>query len=363
MARPPEVFVRPITMAEGQRLQRIGRTAKDPVKLRRSIVVLMSAQGQPAADIAHLMRVSADYVRGVIHAFNERGFDALDPKWAGGPPKKISDVVRAKIVTIAWCDPRFLKLPFSTWSLSKLRQHVIDTGLVGQVSRETLRRILHEGGVSWQATKTWKSSNDPDFQAKLRRILDLYDRPPADGRVVCVDEFGPLNLQPRAGKVWRPACRTRRLRATYTRTEGVRHMLAALDLASGKMFYRIKNRKRAREFLGLLKALRARWPGEKLYLICDNFSTHKHATVKAWCAANQVELVFLPTYASWLNWIECEFAALRYFALNGTDHQSHAEQDAAIGAYIRWRNHRAKPKTNFAPGSRIREPGYTIKAA
>lgn len=79
MARPPEVFGRSITMAEGQKPQRIGRTAKDPVKLRRSIVVLMSAQGQPAADIAHLMQVSPDYVRGVIHAFNERGFDALDP--------------------------------------------------------------------------------------------------------------------------------------------------------------------------------------------------------------------------------------------------------------------------------------------
>jgi hypothetical protein len=36
------------TSAEGQRLQRIGRTAKDPVKLRRAIVVLMSAQGQSA---------------------------------------------------------------------------------------------------------------------------------------------------------------------------------------------------------------------------------------------------------------------------------------------------------------------------
>jgi transposase len=144
--------------------------------------------------------------------------------------------------------------------------------------------------------------------------------------VICVDEFGPLNLLPRAGKVWRPAGRTRRLPATYTRTEGVRHMLAALDLATGKMFYRIKDRKRAREFLSLLRALRARWPGEKLYMIADNFSTHKHATVKTWCAANQVELAFLPTYASWLNWIECEFAALRYFALNGTDHQTHPEQ-------------------------------------
>jgi transposase len=45
-------------------LQRIGRTAKDPVKLRRAIVVLMPAQGQSAPDIAHLLDCSAEYVRG-----------------------------------------------------------------------------------------------------------------------------------------------------------------------------------------------------------------------------------------------------------------------------------------------------------
>src|SRR5262249_45943215 len=45
------------TSAEGQRLQRIGRTAKDPLKLRRAIVVLMSAQGQSAPDIAHLLKI------------------------------------------------------------------------------------------------------------------------------------------------------------------------------------------------------------------------------------------------------------------------------------------------------------------
>ncbi|MET8308800.1 transposase [Micromonospora sp. NPDC005173] len=62
----------------------------------------------------------------------------------------------------------------------------------------------------------------------------------------------------------------------------------------------IRDRKRWREFLSFPKTLRARWPGEHLYLICDNFSPHKHPEVKAWCAAHQVELVFLPTYASWL---------------------------------------------------------------
>src|SRR6266852_1360677 len=84
MARRPDVFVRPLSMDEGRKLARITRTAKDPVKLRRAIVVLMSGQGQAVRDITTLMQVSADYVRDVIHAFNERGFDALNPKWSGG---------------------------------------------------------------------------------------------------------------------------------------------------------------------------------------------------------------------------------------------------------------------------------------
>jgi transposase len=98
--------------------------------------------------------------------------------------------------------------------------------------------------------------------------------------------------------------------------------------------------------------------------VLDNFSPHKHPNLRAWAAANEVELVFLPTYGSWLNWIESECAALRYFALNGTDHRSHDEQNTAIGAYNRWHNARAEPKTNFAPDSRIRTwTQYTAKAA
>lgn len=44
-------------------------------------------------------------------------------------------------------------------------------------------------------------------------------------------------------------------------------MLAALDLGSGQMTYRVRERKRWREFLAFLKLLRARWPGQRLYVI------------------------------------------------------------------------------------------------
>jgi transposase len=336
VARRPSVFVRPLSIDEGRKVQRITRTAKDPVRLRRAIVVMMSGQGQTVRDITSLLQVSEDYVRDVIHAFNERGFEALNPKWSGGRRKKIGEQLRSWICTIARTSPADWGITgFSTWSLTKLRDHLLAEGIVAELSRET-----------------------------LRRILDLYDHPPEDRRVVCVDEFGPLNLLPRKGKAWRPRGKPRRQPATYHRHDGVMHMLAALDLATGRLFYRIRARKRSMEFLDLLKALRARWPGEKLYVVCDNFSPHRHTRVRAWCAAHEVELVFTPTYGSWLNWIEAEFAALRYFALNGTDHRSHAEQNAAIAGYVRWHNNRAQPKANFAPDSPIRTwTEYPAKAA
>ncbi|SDG88355.1 Transposase [Sinosporangium album] len=182
MGRLPEVFVRPVTMAEGRRLQQIGRTAKDPVKLRRAIVVLMSAQGRSAPDIAHLLVCSQEYVRGVIHDFNDIGFAALNPKWSGGRPRTIGEAIRRRIRLTALCRPRDLGLPFSVWSLAKLAEYLVATGAVASISRESVRRVLLEAGITWQATKTWKASNDPEFIPRMRRVLELYDFPPADGR-------------------------------------------------------------------------------------------------------------------------------------------------------------------------------------
>ena len=147
MGRPPEVFVRPVTVAEGQRLQRIGRTAKDPVKLRRAIVVLMSAQGQAVPDIAHLLDCSPEYVRTVIHAFNDTGFAALDPKWSGGRPRVISEQVHRRICLTARCCPRDLGLAFSTWSLTKLADHLAATG-VAVVSRKASGRSCMRAGCA-----------------------------------------------------------------------------------------------------------------------------------------------------------------------------------------------------------------------
>ena len=47
-------------------------------------------------------------------------------------------------------------------------------------------------------------------------------------------------------------------------------MVAALDLASGQLLNRFRDRKRRREFLGFLRQLRSRFPTGRRYAVCDN---------------------------------------------------------------------------------------------
>ena len=77
----------------------------------------------------------------------------------------------------------------------------------------------------------------------------------------------------------------------------------------------------------------------------DNFSPHLSTAndprVGDWATANNIELAYTPTNASWLNRIEAQFTALRHFTLDGTDHRSHREQTRMIRRYLAWRNRHA----------------------
>jgi hypothetical protein len=101
MARQPEVFVRPLEPAEAQRLVKITRTARDRVRLRRAGIVLASVQGRSAADAAAMFAATTQYAREVIHAFNELGFAALDPKWSGADPVGSPPAVREIVCRVA----------------------------------------------------------------------------------------------------------------------------------------------------------------------------------------------------------------------------------------------------------------------
>src|SRR5437879_6479828 len=255
------VQVRDLSNEEGRKLLSIIRRGSGSVvRWRRAQIVLWSAQRMDVPAIARIAFTSEDRVRAVIHNFNEDGFDSLAPKYAGGRPPSFTLPERRAIKKIALSRPTDHDLPFSTWSLAKLADFLVAERVVDDISHEGLRVLLREEGVSFQRIKTWKTSRDPDYAAKKARIEHLYAI--ADGEVIgeegepevvfCLDEFGPLNLQPHPGRHWAerggkhkdPDHEPRpRRRATYTRPHGVRHLFAAYDLGKDKLYGHIKKTK------------------------------------------------------------------------------------------------------------------------
>ena len=173
------------------------------------MIIMASASGTPVSAIARLVAADEDTVRDVIHAFNERGLAALDPQWAGGRPRLISDDDIAFIVTTATtrpgdagrCRSRTGACANSppTWPRRP-------TGGCGSGASGCGRSCASTRSAS-SAPGPGRSPRDPDKDAKLDRIEYVTSHFPK--RCFAFDQFGPLSIRPCHGTALGAASRSR----------------------------------------------------------------------------------------------------------------------------------------------------------
>jgi len=352
--RPPEVFVRALSPDEGQRLKRLSRRATDHASRQRAMIVLASATGMSAPQIARALNTDDSHVRKVIHGFNERGFDSLRPDWRGGRPRRITPEQIARIVAVAGARPDTQGVPLTRWSLPRLARHLHREGIV--VSPAHLGRILRRAGLAFQRTRSWKASPDPEYEARAARVLGLYRTPPKDGVVISFDEMGPISLRPHQGAGWARRRRPERLRATFTRRHGVRYLVGAYDVHGDYLRARLRPTRNGASTLVFMKVIRLAYPRRlRIYWIQDNLSCHWTPDIRAWAADNNVELVPTPTYASYLNRIECHFFPIAEFVVKNADYATWDAFGRAMAEHIRHRNgpHRSERITRLAARHQI----------
>lgn len=161
------IYVRDITNEEGNRLKSILRRSNDAIRVKRAQIILASAQSMKVPEICDSFGFSRGYVSDVIHGFNSVGFQVLDSKYKNcGKKPKFTEDDRRLVIDVALSKPKDLGLPFTQWSLNKLKDYLVASGDIDTVSIETIRKILKANGIKYRRTKTWKESNDPQFESK-----------------------------------------------------------------------------------------------------------------------------------------------------------------------------------------------------
>jgi len=225
------------------------------------------------------------------------------------------------------------------------------------VSPATVQRIWSARGLKPHLVKTFKLSNDKRFEDKLVDVVGLYLNPPEQAVVLCMDEKSQIQALDRT----QASLAIKRGRAgTMThdyKRNGTTTLFAALDVLSGAVIGQCLPRHRHTEFLKFLRKIDREVPkGLQIHLILDNYSTHKHAKVKAWLAKHpRFQLHFTPTSSSWLNLVERWFGKLDDKAIRRGVFHSVPDLIAAIEAYLQANNADPEPLVWTATADSILE--------
>jgi transposase len=318
MGRPKaDLVLRPAEHAQLQSMVR-SRSISSALQARAQIV-LASAGGEPNSSIAARLGFTNATVGKWRRRFIERRITGLYDELRPGKPRTIDDERVAELIQTT-----LHSKPVNGATHWSVRTLAAETG----ISRTSVHRYIKLFGLQPHRSDTCKLSTDPFFIEKLRDVVGLYLNPPDKALVLCVDEKSQVQALERTQPL---------LPMGFGYVEGVTHdykrhgtttLFAALDVLTGQVLAQCKPRHRHQEFLGFLRAIEAAVPPElDVHLIVDNYSTHKHAKVKAWLAARpRWHLHFVPTYSSWLNLVE------RFFALI-TDKASAARRSARCGSW------------------------------
>ena len=167
MKRP--IFVRPVSDAERETLEG-GLRSPDAFTLRRCPILLASADGQNAYQIARNLGCNPQTVRNAIHKFNEEGLEEALRRGSNRPhtvhrafEEKGSEALREMLHR----SPREFGKDSSLWTLAMAAEVSFEEGLTKErVSGETIRATLARMGVRWRRAKHWITSPDPLYARK-----------------------------------------------------------------------------------------------------------------------------------------------------------------------------------------------------
>lgn len=292
--------------------------------VERSAIILHLADRRDATEIAATLGIDRQRVTRCARRVTAVGpIKAIEDLPRSGRPPEITEAARTWLIGEACVTAKDRGYPHELWTLRLLAAHARGHGPVAghaclaETAPSTVHDILHSQPVKPHKVRYYLERRDPNFDERKAEVLDVYaaahmlrDLPEAERPVAVVsyDEKPGIqaiattapDLPPRPGK-----------HATVQRDHeykrlGTVTLSAAVDLVTGHVHHAVTQRHRSCEFVAFLQKLDAAYPaGLLICILLDNHSAHRSRETMRFLASrpDRFELVFTPTHASWLNWV------------------------------------------------------------
>ena len=315
-------------------------------QVTRARIVLLAAAGPANAHIARKLGVAPNTVGKWRKRFSRERFDGLADRKRSGRPRVFPAAVVAYAKAVACELPATRGVPLSRWSLAELREELLASGLVSEVSTTTLWRWLAEDPIKPWQHHSWIFPRDPEFAAKAGVVLDA---PLGAGQyVISADEKTSIQAR-RRRHTSLPAGRARSMRVEHEYERGgALASLAAWDVHHTRLVGRCEPTTGIAPFDRLVAQAMTVEPyasAERVFWLEDNGSSHRgQAAVKRLEGKyHNLRLIHLPVHASWLNQIEIYFSVVQRKVLTPNDFADLAELEQRLLGFQRRYEQTAAP--------------------
>lgn len=299
---------RSIDLNAEQRAELLDRYRKDrdPGVRFRSHILLLLDDGHPWVTVATLLFCSSRTIDRWVKRFHAEGVEGVTGRKPGRPFRFAGGWVEVAIGWVTAQTPRDYGFLRSRWcceavALLMLRVHHVE------VSRETVRRWLHRGGLVYRRPRPTLGPTDPERRARLDALRTLLAGLPDDETAVFQDEVD-INTNPKIGSMW-----MRKGQQATVETPGnneKRYISGSIHWRTGQVFLTEGKPKQGRNtalFLAHLDDLRRRLRSyRKIHVICDRAKCHTSDEVAVYLYdhRDRIELHLLPAYSPDCNPIE-----------------------------------------------------------
>src|SRR5438477_5535172 len=319
----PAVSTDPTTQAKLRQLVRSPSTRQGLVQ--RCRIVLAAVAGKSNQQIADELEMPEVTVGKWRRCFANQGLEGLQDAPRSGRPAKYGQEVVQRVQTRACQQPEH----YSRWSVRTLAKDL-------RLPRSTVHQILVASHLQPHRIRTFTVSPDPDFEAKLLDIVGLYLNPPENAFVLCVEEKPGIQALDRTQPLLPLSAKKPRAWTNEYVRHGTQTLLAALEIATGKVVAHVRDRRTSVDFLGFLDEVVKSYPVRELHVVLDNLNIHKNEAAKQWLLRHpRVHFHYTATHASWMNMIECFFSILTRQALTHSVQRSKKDLKDFLLRYLK----------------------------
>jgi transposase len=310
---------------------------------KKAMTVIATLRGMPVLTIAKCLGIAPRTAAKYQSLYAAGSIEGLFPLRR----TRINDAPhRQAVFATLHSPPSQYGINRTTWKMADLQRVLREDG--HRVSESRIRRIIKAGGYRWRRARVVLTSNDPEYEEKLRRVKAILSRLRGDEAFFSIDEYGPFAVKKKPGrKLVHKA--DEYVVPQWQRSKGWMILTAALELSRNQVTHFYSVRKNTEEMIKMAELLRTQYRHcSKIYLSWDAASWHISKALFAYIEEKnssavadrfpRIELVPLPAGAQFLNVIESVFSGMARAIIHNSDYSTLAVAKDAIDRYFSERN-------------------------